>query len=161
MSNVMSRPRQRRLQAVLAAYGADPRRWPEADRRELEHFLEPAAAEATAARQIDAVLGLARSPEGEQAALAGILRQVGRTAPEAGNIVLLRPRANRERSMIGWLAAVPLAASLVMGIYAGTAGALNSFLPSALVGDTVAAGDDPGDLSGVSDIEAMTEEDVS
>lgn len=158
MSNPMSEMKRERLKAVLAAYGADRRRWPEWDRRELEGEYDPSAA---AASEIDTVLAMAPAPAGEQASLAGIMRQLENTAVDAGNVVLLRPRRSRAPFMSRWLAAVPLAASLVMGIYAGTTGTLDSFLPSSFLEDTVAAGDDPGDLSGVSDIEAMTEEDVS
>ncbi len=146
---------------MLAAYGADRRRWPEADRRDLgkaEHGLPLRRLRRgrsmpflrwPAARQVNRL------------SLAGILQQVGAPPPKLAATLSCCGPGYRRAFMSRWLAAVPLAASLVIGIYAGTAGTLDSFLPSALTGETVAAGDDPGDLSGVSDIEAMTEEDVS
>src|SRR5918994_6577280 len=56
---------RRRLEAVLAVYGADPARWPAADRQRLERFIaagELPANETAEAREIDALLDRASRP---------------------------------------------------------------------------------------------------
>jgi hypothetical protein len=154
----MNETKRERLQVVLAAYGADAARWPEADRRELagtDHALPGT----NSAREVDAVLAMASRPTNEARSLAEVLRRIEAGAPDGGNVVLLRPRSRPAISR--WLTAIPLAASLVVGVYAGASGTLDSFLPATLIGETLAAGEDPGDLSGVSDAEALTEEDVT
>ena len=158
----MSRENRQRLQFVLEAYGADSRRWPEADRRNLAGLLDAASEPVRDARQIDAVLSAATAPTGERASLDAILAAIAGAAPKPEGVILFRPRpSSRATVPLRWFAAVPIAASLALGIYVGSTGTLDSFLPTSLTGETLAAGEDPGDLSGISDIEAMTEDGVS
>ncbi len=158
----MIRENHQRLQVVLDAYGADPRRWPEGDRRDLAELLQGVPGPVSEASQIDRVLAAATAPAGESASFDAILSAAASEAPRQENIVLFRPRAPHQATVpFRWLAAVPLAASLAFGIYVGSSGSLDAFLPSSLVGETLAAGEDPGDLSGISDIEAMTGDGIS
>lgn len=158
----MSRSDRQRLADVLQAYGADPRRWPEADRRDLAVLIAAASKPVREAGQVDAVLSAATPPDGERSSFDAILNTIVGAAPKPDDAILFRRRpSSRAAAPLRWLAAVPIAASLALGIYVGSSGSLNSFLPTSLLGETLAAGEDPGDLSGISDIEAMTEDGVS
>ena len=99
-------------------------------------------AEVEDARQIDAVLNLVRARE-LPAGLEG--RMMARLGPAVPGSVVLLGRLSRAR--LGWAAALPLAASLVLGIYLGAAGSLDSLLPTAVTGGAVSAGDDDGGMS--------------
>lgn len=137
---------RRRLEAVLAAYGADPARWPAADRQRLERFIaagELAANETAEAREIDALLDRASRPVPPAGAVERLLAMA--RAGEGGerdNVVLFsRPaerRAAEQAPVIrrGGVAAIAaLAASLVFGIYLGATGLAEGFLPRMLTGN--------------------------
>ena len=158
----MSRENRQRLQFVLEVYGADPRAWPEADRRNLAGLHDAASELAREARQIDGVLSAATAPMGERASFDAILTAIAGANPKLDGVIPFRQRpSSRATVPLRWFAAVPIAASLALGIYVGSTGSLDSFLPTSLTGETLAAGEDPGDLSGISDIEAMTGDGVS
>jgi len=117
-----------RLQAVLAAYGADPAHWPERD-RELAQWLGAAdpvlATSLNDARTMDRVLTRASHP----AAPAGAVdRLVARVDGLPGKIVPIarpgRARAHARRAALPRRLAVlsALAASLALGLYLGASG---------------------------------------
>lgn len=115
-----------RFEQVLAAYGADPKRWPEAERAALEAY---AAANADAssvlaeARATDALLDAAREPLAPNPQLAArILNAAPRKAARA---VSFDTRAR-------WA----LAACALLGVIAGYGG--GRFAPSAPADDTEA-----------------------
>jgi len=128
---------KQRLQAVLASYGADPARWPAAERDELLPHLGEAGDALDDARLVDRLLDLAPAP----ACIAGmekrLMARISRTTAPA-------------RFQLGWSAALPLAASLALGIYLGAVGALDELLPS-LVTEDIAAMDDDDGSSGVTE----------
>jgi len=102
---------QGRLLEIIAAYGADPRRWPEAERSEAEALLarsEPARAALAEARALDGLLdGLpALAPEIAASTLAA-------RAIAAGQRPLARPARG------GWLWLAPSAAGLAAAALAG------------------------------------------
>jgi hypothetical protein len=146
----MSMTAKDRLEMVVAAYGADPRRWP-ADDRHLAALLPGGAVEAAA---VDRLLAQASRPglpagararlDARLAAMPGPVRIVARSGAEPGKAWSLP-----------WLAGLPLAASLALGIYLGAAGSLDSILPSIITGATATAdaGDDWSDFGGMSDAE--------
>jgi hypothetical protein len=139
---------RKRLEQVLAAYGADPGRWPEADRR-LAHLL--GAKDKAAARKIDALLGQASpiaAPSGAQDRLAARLSQ------SRGNVIAMTPRTPRPRFPSLWAGAA-LAASLAIGVYLGGTGVADDLMES------VAGLDEPLDLIGLGDAEAIAEEDAA
>lgn len=114
---------QERFEALVAAYGADPDRWPEAERAGALAFMERdrAAAERLLfeARMIDAVLAHAPSQAPEPAWVERLVA----AAP--------RPARRRSASFSGWrealfggrvwLAGAGLAASCVLGALVGAA----------------------------------------
>ena len=101
-----------RFRELLDAYGAEPRRWPEAERASAEQFMaENAVARALAdeARGLDAWLDAGWSPEMSELTVARVVR----AAPS--------PRAILSRlglaSGVGWAAAA--AAGLLVGLSLG------------------------------------------
>jgi hypothetical protein len=148
---------KQRLAAVLASYGADPARWPTAERGALPPHLEAGDGLIEAAR-IDRLLGLASRPT----IPAGLeSRLMARVAEDVRLSVLpfVRPAP---RWSLAWTVALPLAASLALGIYLGAAGSFDPFLPPVVTGDVAAADDDGGgDPSGVSEATDYSTDQVS
>jgi hypothetical protein len=137
-----------RLMEVLAAYGSDPKRWPAADRRLTALLTE---ADSREAAEIDRLLASASRPEVPRELLG---RLAARLPANTGNVVALRPRTMRSGLQALWAGAA-LAASLAIGVYVGGF-ALNDDLL-----DSVAALEEPLDLIGLGDAEALAEEDAA
>lgn len=121
-----------RLLAVIDAYGADPARWPEAERAGLEAVARaPEASRLLAeARALDAVL--ARSPALDAGVLDDLKSRIVAKADESGRVTQ-RPAMPRSVTSLGdrrrmpvtqslraaWPAAAALAASLLVGAFFG------------------------------------------
>ncbi|MFW6076153.1 MAG: hypothetical protein ACOC71_00240 [Hyphomicrobiales bacterium] len=120
--------RMERLRAVLAAYGADPARWPESD-RELAPLLAASdpdlATSLEDARSLDSALARASHPAAPAAAADRLVASVSQTP---GNVVAFArhgatpPAAPRTALSSRLAVATSLAASLVLGIYLGASG---------------------------------------
>jgi hypothetical protein len=120
--------RMDRLQAVLAAYGADSVRWPESE-RELAPLLAAAHPEVAAAleeaRCLDSALARASRPVAPAAAADRLVASASQTP---GNVVAFArlgatPSAAPRTALSSRLAvATSLAASLAFGIYLGASG---------------------------------------
>jgi hypothetical protein len=108
-------------------------------------------------KELDQLLGHASTPLlPDGAAKRAAARALGE------NVVAFKPKAvaaNQNTSTIRWLAALPLAASLAIGIYLGTLGSGSYVLPESLAGGATAYED--AVVSGVEDMEDLTDEDVS
>jgi hypothetical protein len=130
---------RKRLEQVLAAYGADPDRWPEGDRKLASLISE---ADRREAQEIDALLASARHP-----AIASGAQE--RLAHRLDPTVIAMPARPRLRPL--WAGAA-LAASLAIGIYIGGSG---------LSDDLIDGVDEPLDLIGLGDVEALAEEDAA
>lgn len=157
MGNDMEQQRDKRIEDLLASYGADRARWPESR-------PGSAAPEAESdARAIDRLLARASVPPLPDGAMDRLMAKLDAEAPAASpKVVLFRPAARPEpRRVLRYAAALPLAASLALGIYLGAQGTLDTILPTAITG-TVALNDDPmDDLGGVGEAEALAEESTS
>ncbi len=97
------------------------------------------------------ILSRASAPEAPPEALARLMARIA-AEPQAGKVVAFAPRPRRG----GWgLAALPLAASLLLGVYLGAKGQLDFMLPAAITGG-VALGEDAiiDDLGGMGDAAA-------
>lgn len=129
---------KQRMQAVLASYGADPARWPAAERADLLPHLETAGAALDEARLIDRLLDLAEAPALEAGFEKRLMARIARPAAPAS-------------FPLGWAVALPLAASLALGVYLGAMGELDSLLPQAVTGDVATVDDDDSDVSGVTE----------
>lgn len=112
--------------------------------------------------ELDTLLAHASAPPLPLGARERLLARVAaETVPHAGaaNVVPLRQPA-RPRSRIGWLAGLPLAASLALGIYLGNAGGLDAYLPATANEMLVGVSTDDA-VSGIEDIESFSEDDLS
>lgn len=135
-----------RLAEVLAAYGADPARWPAAERDRLEALVQSQPELLAEAREIDRVLARATRPEIPAGAAARLMQQAGRQKPALNVIPLDRTRPKARPSIWSWGAAAALAASFACGIFLGTTNLAN------LRSDTdVVEIDDPIVLTGIDD----------
>ncbi len=91
-------------------------------------------------------------PEGSMARLLDRLNE-----PPVAAVIEFR-RAKSSKTQFLQYAALPLAASLALGIYLGALGTLDAVLPSAITG-SVALNDDPqDDLGGVGELYAYAED---
>jgi hypothetical protein len=94
-----------RFEAIVAAYGAEPRRWPGEEREAALAFAGTAAGAAALAaeRRLDALLDRAE-------------------APQASRELVARSASAPWRQRAGWAAqAAALAAAAVLGLYVGWA----------------------------------------
>ena len=140
--------RKERLVAVLAAYGADPARWPEADRRNLAAHLAEEGEAMAAAQALDRLLASAPKAAPGEDFVARVMARIDDGAREPA------PRARRMG--LGWGSAIPLAASLILGAYLGAAGDLDALLPLAVTDAGVDDGGDPAGVAGVTDYSPET-----
>ena len=139
----------------LASYGAGRSRWPAEARSALGRGSPQAEAEAL---QIDRFLDLASQPTVPEGSLARLLDQLPDAA--TAEIVAFRPRLKGKSPFLRY-AALPLAASLALGIYLGAQGDLDVAFPAAITG-TVAQGDDvEDDLGGVGELDAYAMDNIT
>ncbi len=97
------------------------------------------------------ILSLASDPAPPPEAMARLMARVA-VEPQQGKVLVFPPARRRG----GWaLAALPLAASLLLGVYLGARGQLDFMLPNAITGG-VALGEDAiiDDLGGMGDAAA-------
>jgi hypothetical protein len=110
-------------------------------------------------RETRAVLALASTPDIPGAAMDRLMARVA-AEPQAAKVIAFtaRPRA-RLASVWRLATAVPLAASLALGVWLGANGKVDFMMPSAITGG-VALNDDGAvdDLGGVGDVTAYAEE---
>ena len=102
-------------------------------------------------QELRRILSRASSPQPPPEAMARLMARIA-AEPQAGKVVAFAPRPRR----VGWsLAALPLAASLLLGVYLGAKGQLDFMLPAAITGG-VALGEDAiiDDLGGMGDAAA-------
>lgn len=102
-------------------------------------------------QELRRILSLASSPQPPPEAMARLMARIA-AEPQAGKVVAFAPRPRRG----GWsLAALPLAASLLLGVYLGAKGQLDFMLPIAITGG-VALGEEAiiDDLGGMGDAAA-------
>lgn len=115
-----------RFEQVLAAYGADPQRWPEGERGALEAYAAAnadAAALLVEAREIDALLDVTREPLAPNPQLAS-------------RILNAAPRKAARTLSFDTRARWALAACALLGVVAGFGG--GRLAPSASTEDTEA-----------------------
>lgn len=143
-----------RLAEVLAAYGADPARWPASERDQLRAVAEKEPHLVAEAREIDQVLARARTPIVPEGAGARLLARAGLDQPKPQVLSLDRARAKQRPSGWSWGAAAALAASFAFGIFIGTA----NIAVLRTDGDVVEI-DDPIVLTGIDDATDLLEGD--
>lgn len=143
-----------RLAEVLAAYGADPARWPAAERDRLEALVRSEPGLLAEAREVDRVLARARTPKVPAGAAARLLERAGQQKPQPNVIPFDRSRSKPRHSIWSWGAAAALAASFACGIFLGTTNFVGRLGDSGVVEI-----DDPIVLTGIDDATDLLEGD--
>lgn len=102
-------------------------------------------------RELDTLLAGATSPQLPEGAVARLMaRTAAPSDAPVSNIIPLR-RAEAPRSRMAWLAGLPLAASLAIGIYLGAAGSATALNPLSVLSSTSTATGDSDTGSGIDD----------
>lgn len=110
--------------------------------------------------EIDRVLSLASVPDVPPGAIDRLMARID--VAETGNVLLFRPRPAPPRlRAFRYAAALPLAASLALGIYLGAQGTLDFAFPSAVTGSIASTEDTVDDLGGVGEAEQYAEDNLS
>jgi hypothetical protein len=82
--------------------------------------------------------------------------------PQEPKVIAFPARGTRvRRSPLRYAAALPLAASLALGVYLGAQGTLDFMMPSAITGGLAQGEDVTDELGGVGEAEAYAEESLS
>lgn len=145
--------RRTRLAEVLAAYGADPARWPAAEREGLEALIDAHPELLTGALEIDRILARAERPRAPAGAKAQLLAKAARERQQVNVVPIGGGRARPTPSIWSWGTAAALAASFAFGIFLGDNTSFGNFLAG---GDVVEI-DDPIVLTGIDDAPDLLE----
>jgi hypothetical protein len=106
--------------------------------------------------ELDRLLSLASRPKSPAGAEARLLARMG-SADAPSNVIAFKPKQAPPQRALSWLAALPFAASLALGLWLGIVGLGTGLLPASLGGDATAAADDAV-FSGIDDAEVLAEE---
>lgn len=106
-------------------------------------------------RDIDAVLARASVPVLPEGAMARLLARAASEPQQQARVIAFAPRPRRRGGVWGYAAAVPLAASLALGVWLGANGKMDFMMPNAVTGGVALNEDAPvDDLGGVGDVYA-------
>jgi len=156
----MENGKHNRLDELLASYGADRSRWPAAERGA---YPGHAGAAEDDAQGLDRILALASSAPPADEAMSRLLQRFGQNS--TAEVIAFEPRpqaALRPKPKPFFrLAALPLAASLALGIYLGAQGDLDFAFPTSLTGAVALNEDAADDLGGVGEAIAYAEENLT
>lgn len=142
-----------RLAEVLAAYGADPARWPASERAGLQALLASEPELLAEASEIDRVLARAAMPAPSVQGKAQLLARIAREKPKADVVPFERARARPRPSIWSWGTAAALAASFAFGIFLGGTTNFGNFRSDSDVVEI----DDPIVLTGIDDAPDLLE----
>ena len=102
-------------------------------------------------RDIEAVLSRASDPPVPQGAMDRLMARIEAT-PQEARVIAFAPRPRPRASAWRFAAAVPLAASLALGVWLGANGKMDFMMPTAVTGGVALNDDTPvDDLGGVGD----------
>lgn len=109
-------------------------------------------------REVRAVLAHASAPQLPAGAMERLAARIA-AEPQDARVIPFAPRPRPASHVWRYAAAVPLAASLALGIWLGANGKMDFMMPRTVTGG-VALNDDAGvdDLGGVGDVTAYAEE---
>jgi hypothetical protein len=111
-------------------------------------------------RDAEKLLRLASDPDVPEGAMARLMARIAEE-PQQARVIALPQRAAVRRSPLRYAAALPLAASLALGVYLGAQGALDFMLPTAITGGVALIEEAPDELGGVGEADAYAEESLS
>lgn len=146
--------KRKRLSEVLARYGAEPARWPAADREMLGDGSGVDAVSSVDAASIDNMLSRIASVDVPRDFDHRLMRRVSLEPKRTSSV----QKKSQSWSPSRWFVALPLAASLALGFYLGAEGVLDRILPTSVTG-SVAAGED--DLGGFDFLNDYSEDQLS
>ena len=113
-------------------------------------------------KELDVLLSHASVPPLPQRAREKLMQRIAEEdaahAPATATVIPFR-RARPQASRLGWLAGLPLAASLALGIYLGSGGTFDNYLPTTAY--DLLAGNSDDTITGIEDVESFTEDDLS
>ena len=112
------------------------------------------------AREVASVLAHASDPPLPEGAMDRLMARIADEPQQQRSVIPLRPVQPR-RSIFRYAAAVPLAASLALGVYLGARGTFDFMLPPAITGGVALNDDAPDELGGVGEADAYAEETLS
>jgi hypothetical protein len=102
-------------------------------------------------REMRAVLARASEPGVPEGALDRLMARIA-DEPQDAKVIQFAPRPRAARPVWRYAAAVPLAASLALGVWLGANGRMDFMMPSAVTGGVALNEDGPvDDLGGVGD----------
>jgi hypothetical protein len=142
-----------RLAEVLAAYGADPARWPSSERDQLQPLLDKEPGLLAEASEIDRVLAKAIPPAPSVQGKAQLLARIAREKQTVNVVPLERVRTRPRPSIWSWGTAAALAASFAFGIFLGGNTNFGNFRADSDVVEI----DDPIVLTGIDDAPDLLE----
>lgn len=105
---------------------------------------------------LERLLKRATAPEVPEGAEARVMAAIRAATPQP-NVVPFPQRSKFQ----GWVVGVPLAASLVLGMYFGAQGTLDNYLPEGIVADSLADASEPTPSTGLDDAESYVEGDLT
>lgn len=121
----------------------------------MTHASDPARDAET--REIERVLGQASQPALPPGAEARLMARI-MNEPQELTVVAFAPRPRVRPPVWRLAAAIPLAASLALGIYLGAEGRMDFMLPTAITGGIALNDDgDIDDLGGVGDADSYAQ----
>ncbi len=109
--------------------------------------------------ELDMLLAAATRPALPDGALAMLNARIAQESG-AANVIALQRKAPPQRSRLGWLAGLPLAASLALGLYLGADGAGDTLLPASLA-ETLVGVSSADPETGIEEAESWAEEDLT
>ncbi|MBK1869965.1 hypothetical protein [Taklimakanibacter albus] len=142
-----------RLAEVLAAYGADPARWPASERDRLQPLLDKEPGLLAEASEIDRVLAKAVPPAPSAQGKAQLLARITQEKQKVNVVPFERARAKPRPSIWSWGTAAALAASFAFGIFLGGNTNFGNFRSDSDVVEI----DDPIVLTGIDDAPDLLE----
>lgn len=142
-----------RLAEVLAAYGADPARWPSSERDRLQPLLDKEPGLLAEASEIDRVLAKAIPPAPSAQGKAQLLARIAQETQKVNVVPFERARARPRPSIWSWGTAAALAASFAFGIFLGGNTSFGNFRTDSDVVEI----DDPIVLTGIDDAPDLLE----
>ncbi|MCB1379691.1 MAG: hypothetical protein KDK89_15180 [Alphaproteobacteria bacterium] len=106
------------------------------------------------------ILALATVPDVPDGGIERLLARV-ECAADIHEVIPFRSRDTRWRTRLGYAAALPLAASLALGLYLGAMGDFDFMLPDVITGAVADNQDLVDDLGGMGEADAYFEDTVS
>ena len=110
---------------------------------------------------IDRLLSLASTVTPPPDAMSRLMQRIAEE-PQGAKVIAFPGGSSPPRSRIfRYAAALPLAASLALGVYLGAMGSLDFMLPTSITGGVALNDEVPDDLGGVGEADAYAEESLT